>query len=84
MNLQNSTVPPSRVRVCNELPVNSDGHYIVYWMIASRRERHNFALERAVEWAKQHHDLWYEEVKDQATTDTGDEGAAKLRDQPAS
>jgi deoxyribodipyrimidine photo-lyase len=31
--------------------VSVDGDYVLYWMIIHRRLRHNFALERAVEWA---------------------------------
>ena len=30
-----------------------DGHYVLYWMVAARRSRFNFALERAVAWAEE-------------------------------
>jgi deoxyribodipyrimidine photo-lyase len=47
-----SHVPPIRIRVANEKPVRSDGRFVLYWMIASRRLTWNFALQRAVEWAR--------------------------------
>lgn len=43
----------SRVRRVNKAPVNSDGRYVLYWMIAARRTRFNFGLERAVQWARE-------------------------------
>ncbi|MBD3299351.1 MAG: deoxyribodipyrimidine photolyase, partial [candidate division Zixibacteria bacterium] len=36
----------------NEDPVNADGAYVVYWMIAARRTHFNFGLQRALEHAK--------------------------------
>jgi len=30
-----------------------EGHFVLYWMVASRRVEWNFSLERAVEWAKE-------------------------------
>lgn len=44
-------VPPARVRACNRAPVDASAEIVLYWMIAARRARHNFALERAVEHA---------------------------------
>lgn len=44
-------VPEIRIRTGNESSVNSDGHYVLYWMIANRRAAWNFSLDRAVEWA---------------------------------
>ncbi|MBK8171595.1 MAG: deoxyribodipyrimidine photolyase [Sandaracinaceae bacterium] len=35
----------------NEAKLRKDGAYVVYWMNAYRRLHHNFALERAIEWA---------------------------------
>jgi len=32
--------------------VQSGGQYVLYWMLAQRRTCYNFALERAVQWAK--------------------------------
>ncbi len=37
----------------NEAAVCTEGQYILYWMIAARRTRWNFAFERAADWAKQ-------------------------------
>jgi deoxyribodipyrimidine photo-lyase len=45
-------VPPVRVRARNDVPPRP-GRYVLYWMTAARRPRFNFALERAVEWARQ-------------------------------
>jgi len=47
-----SSVPATRVRSANSLPVRHDGDFVLYWMIASRRVTWNFALDRAVEWAE--------------------------------
>lgn len=33
----------------NRAPVRRDGSFVLYWMIATRRTRYNFALQRAVE-----------------------------------
>ena len=44
-------VPAIRVRPCNQACVREDGSFVLYWMIAARRARWNFALERAVEHA---------------------------------
>lgn len=46
------SVPKLRVHAANEHPVRDDGDYVLYWMIANRRTRYNFALQRAVQWAK--------------------------------
>jgi deoxyribodipyrimidine photo-lyase len=43
--------PPLRVRAANDRPVRPDGAFVLYWMIASRRPAHNFALDRAVAWS---------------------------------
>ncbi|MFT7634273.1 MAG: deoxyribodipyrimidine photo-lyase, partial [Mariniblastus sp.] len=32
--------------------VNSEGDYVVYWMVSARRTSWNFGLQRAVEWAE--------------------------------
>ncbi len=42
-------VPTIRIRHCNRATLNADGDYVLYWMIASRRLTHNFALDRALE-----------------------------------
>lgn len=42
-----------RIRIAGDGDVAADGDYVLYWMIAFRRPQYNFALERAVEWARQ-------------------------------
>ena len=42
-----------RIRSMNERPVNSDGEFVLYWMIANRRVNWNYSLQRAIDWAKQ-------------------------------
>lgn len=42
-------VPEVRLRAANDRSVRPDGDFVVYWMIAARRRRANFALQRAVE-----------------------------------
>jgi deoxyribodipyrimidine photo-lyase len=44
------SVPGIRIRARNEQAANESGKYVLYWMIASRRLRYNFALDRAVEY----------------------------------
>lgn len=46
-------VPSSRIRVLRDVEPNAAGSHVVYWMIAARRTRFNFALDRAVEIARQ-------------------------------
>jgi len=41
-----------RVTLHNDSPINESGEYVLYWMIASRRLRYNYGLDRAVAWAK--------------------------------
>ena len=45
-------VPDSRIRGLNALEESPNGRYILYWMTSQRRTSHNFALQRAVEWAE--------------------------------
>jgi deoxyribodipyrimidine photo-lyase len=40
--------------VINEAPTAPNRDYVLYWMIAARRARYNFALERATELALEH------------------------------
>jgi len=47
-----SNVPEQRIRAANARPPRPEGVRVVYWMIASRRVRFNFALQRAAEWAR--------------------------------
>lgn len=44
-------IPEIRRRNLNGGDVRMDGSYVLYWMIAARRARWNFALDRAVELA---------------------------------
>lgn len=48
-----STIPPLRLTSANAAPVHRARDYVLYWMIAARRTRSNFALDRAIEWAKE-------------------------------
>lgn len=41
-----------RHRRANSVPVQAVGEFVIYWMTAQRRPFFNFALERAVEWAR--------------------------------
>ncbi len=46
--------PPSlRLGNVNRAPLRPDGDYVLYWMIAQRRTRANFALDRAIEKARE-------------------------------
>src|SRR4051794_35018719 len=42
--------PPLRVRAANDRPVNANGAFVLYWMIAARRPTYNFALDRSIAW----------------------------------
>ena len=44
-------VPATRIRPLNTRPLNPSGAYVLYWMVAARRLRSNFGLQRAVEHA---------------------------------
>jgi deoxyribodipyrimidine photo-lyase len=46
-----TSVPEQRITIANDVPPNSQGGFVLYWMIAFRRSRYNFSLQRAVEWA---------------------------------
>jgi deoxyribodipyrimidine photo-lyase len=43
--------PALRVRSANDKAISPDGTFVLYWMIAARRSRSNFALDRAMAWA---------------------------------
>jgi deoxyribodipyrimidine photo-lyase len=43
-----SPVPRFRIRALNARPLNPRGAFVLYWMIAARRTRWNFALQHAV------------------------------------
>ena len=42
-----------RISEKNDAAVRAEGDYVLYWMIAARRTRRNFGLQRAVEWCRQ-------------------------------
>ncbi len=50
--LRNS-IPALRLRQVNDAPVEPSRSYVLYWMIASRRCDYNFALDRAIDWARE-------------------------------
>ena len=45
--------PPARIVRQNDRQVNPEGVYVLYWMIAARRTRHNFGLQRAAELSEE-------------------------------
>jgi deoxyribodipyrimidine photo-lyase len=47
-----AAVPEQRVRDVNPAPLRPGGRHVLYWMIASRRARHSFALDRAASRAR--------------------------------
>lgn len=47
-----SAIPTLRIQTLNDKSPRPDGDVVLYWMIANRRTRYNFALQRAVEWSK--------------------------------
>jgi len=47
-----SPIPDLRIEVRNQRPLNPEGKFVLYWMIASRRTSWNFALDEAIDWAR--------------------------------
>jgi deoxyribodipyrimidine photo-lyase len=47
------SVPQLRIQKTNDAPVNPEGDFVLYWMIAFRRVHWNYSLQRAVDWAKE-------------------------------
>ncbi len=47
-----TSVPELRIQAMNSAGVAAEGDYVLYWMIAQRRGRFNFGLQRAIEWAR--------------------------------
>ncbi len=45
-------IPPVRLLAANDVPIRDSGDYVLYWMIAQRRTRFNFALQHAVDRCK--------------------------------
>ncbi|MEY4393943.1 MAG: hypothetical protein RL595_1192 [Planctomycetota bacterium] len=48
-------VPTQRITTCNSIPLNADGKFILYWMIANRRLDWNFSFQRALELGQDLH-----------------------------
>ena len=46
-------VPADRLRPLNDAPVRRDGDFVLYWMTATRRASWNYALDRAIELARE-------------------------------
>ncbi|MBK8099354.1 MAG: deoxyribodipyrimidine photolyase [Planctomycetes bacterium] len=46
-------VPADRIQQGNDRPLRRDGEFVLYWMVAARRRRANFGLQRAVELARE-------------------------------
>jgi deoxyribodipyrimidine photo-lyase len=46
-------VPENRICVRTHGDVRANGSYVLYWMTANRRARWNFALDRALHWARE-------------------------------
>lgn len=46
-------VPADRIRVLDATPPRADGKFVLYWMTSTRRARWNYALDRAVELARE-------------------------------
>jgi deoxyribodipyrimidine photo-lyase len=46
-------IPDLRLSLQCDAPPKTDGAYVMYWMTAARRVPWNFALQRAVGWARQ-------------------------------
>ncbi len=45
-------IPKIRLSDANQEPIRGEGEFVLYWMIANRRLRWNFALEHAIDQAK--------------------------------
>ncbi len=50
--MSKKSVPAERIRLVIDRPANTQGDYVLYWMIANRRTRSNYSLDRAIEWAR--------------------------------
>lgn len=46
-----NTIDPARIHGVRDVPCDPNGDYVLYWMRATRRVDHNFALERALHWS---------------------------------
>ena len=48
-----ASVPELRITQENDQTINAEGNFVLYWMTAYRRPFYNFALQRAVEQARE-------------------------------
>ncbi|HEY4877982.1 MAG TPA: hypothetical protein VIH97_02565, partial [Candidatus Acidoferrales bacterium] len=46
-------IPEIRVGACNDQPIRPEKDFVLYWMIAFRRTHWNFALDHAIERARE-------------------------------
>jgi deoxyribodipyrimidine photo-lyase len=46
------SVPEIRIRTLNDAPIRPERDFVLYWMVAFRRLRSNFSLDRAIEHAQ--------------------------------
>jgi len=46
-------ISPSRIYALNDAPIRPERNYIVYWMTSARRLHYNFAIQHAVERARE-------------------------------
>jgi deoxyribodipyrimidine photo-lyase len=46
-------VPGLRIRTIHDRPPRADAAYVLYWSTSARRSSWNFALDRAVHWARE-------------------------------
>ncbi len=53
MSFRVPQVPPGRIRALVDRPVEPGGRYVLYWMTAARRLAWSFALDRAIELARE-------------------------------
>ena len=51
-NSDMTSMSPERAHVLNEHGINTEGSYVLYWMIATRRLHYNPSLQYAVEMAQ--------------------------------
>jgi len=51
--VRSRAVPASRIRVLVDTPPRPDGEFVLYWMTAARRFDSSYALDRAVELARE-------------------------------
>jgi deoxyribodipyrimidine photo-lyase len=47
------STPQIRLRQINDARPRADGQFVLYWMLAARRTRYNFGLQRAIEAARE-------------------------------